>query len=64
MNDRFGLETAGRLAKVVLGTKSESSLLRFVELLRRWQLAKNLVSSDTLEDVWDAMLPMGFSWFP
>jgi 16S rRNA (guanine527-N7)-methyltransferase len=64
MNDRFGLETAGRLAKVVLGTKSESSLLRFVELLRRWQLAKNLVSSDTLEDVWARHVADGLQLVP
>jgi 16S rRNA (guanine527-N7)-methyltransferase len=64
MNDRFGLEMAERLAKVVLGTKSELNLLRFVELLRSWQLAKNLVSNDTLDQVWERHVADGLQLVP
>lgn len=64
MNDRFGVETAERLAKVVLGTKSQSNLLRFVELLRSWQLVKNLVSYDTLDQVWERHVADGLQLVP
>jgi 16S rRNA (guanine527-N7)-methyltransferase len=64
MNDRFGLETAERLAKVVLGTRSQLNLLRFVELLRSWQLAKNLVSNDTLDQVWERHVADGLQLVP
>lgn len=64
MNDRFGLETAERLAGVDLGLAGESSLIRFVELLRRWQSAKNLVSNDTLDQVWERHIADGLQLVP
>ncbi|MBO6675751.1 MAG: 16S rRNA (guanine(527)-N(7))-methyltransferase RsmG [Rhizobiales bacterium] len=64
MDDRFGLETAERLTGVVLGVDGKSNLLRFVDLLRSWQQAKNLVSRETLDQVWERHIADGLQLFP
>ncbi len=52
MDDRFGLETAMEVSRVSLDDASKARLVRYVELLRKWQPAQNLVSRETLADVW------------
>ncbi|MEO0385761.1 MAG: 16S rRNA (guanine(527)-N(7))-methyltransferase RsmG [Pseudomonadota bacterium] len=64
MNDRFGLETAAKLAQVDLSETSQDEVLRYVELLRVWQKAKNLVSKDTLVDVWTRHVADGLQLIP
>jgi 16S rRNA (guanine527-N7)-methyltransferase len=64
MNDRFGLETAQKFAGVELSETAQSGLVRYVELLRGWQKAKNLVSKDTLDDVWTRHVADGLQLIP
>lgn len=64
MNDRFGLETALKLAQVDLPETAQDHILRYVELLRIWQKAKNLVSKDTLNDVWTRHVADGLQLIP
>lgn len=69
MDDRFGLETAARLVGVELAQAQSDRLLSYVRLLRTWQAKHNLVSRDTLGDVWNRhvadslqLLPLLRSW--
>ncbi len=55
---------AQSLSGVVLVEKCQADLLRFVELLRSWQRAKNLVSDDTLDHVWDRHITDGLQLVP
>lgn len=64
MNDRFGLETAEQLTGVQLSETSQDRVLRYVELLRSWQKAKNLVSNDTLDAVWTRHVADGLQLIP
>lgn len=64
MNDRFGLETAQRIVSVELSKTSQENIVRYVELLRAWQEAKNLVSRDTLIDVWIRHVADGLQLIP
>ncbi len=64
MDDRFGLETAEELAGVHVPDVARRQLVRYVELLRNWQNAKNLVSKDTLNDVWTRHVADGLQLLP
>lgn len=62
--DRFGLETAYRIAGVTLHSAAQDRLLRYVALLRQWQKAQNLVSAQTLDDVWLRHIADGLQLLP
>lgn len=64
MDDRFGLETAEELTGVHVPDVARRQLIRYVELLRNWQNAKNLVSKDTLNDVWTRHVADGLQLLP
>ncbi|MFN3170550.1 MAG: 16S rRNA (guanine(527)-N(7))-methyltransferase RsmG [Hyphomicrobiales bacterium] len=64
MNDRFGLETAQKLTGVELSETSQDHVMTYVELLRVWQKAKNLVSKDTLDAVWTRHVADGLQLIP
>ena len=64
MDDRFGLETAQAMARVSLSAEACRNLLTYVGLLRSWQRAKNLVSEQTLADVWSRHVADGLQLLP
>ena len=64
MDDRFGLETAVNMCGLALPDFVQAYLLRYVTLLRSWQRAKNLISNDTLNEIWIRHIADGLQILP